>query len=154
MGKIPLRPEQKMFDAGTIELAPEERIEQARNWALALWDRIAAAGDHNQESAMHQAARLAKVTPSTIWGFRYRMPKKLDVAAYFSIKAAFERHASVEADLANNLLVLRSLPANPRRDRLVAQMEEYLRDSKGGAGRIAATEADADFDQREGWGNR
>ncbi|KQU96470.1 hypothetical protein [Devosia sp. Root105] len=153
MGKKPLLPEQKMFDAGAIDLAPEQRIEQAKKWALALWDRLAAMPGENQESAMHRAARLAKVSASMIWSFRYRMPKKLDVAAYFSIKAAYERHvASVEASLADNLLILRSLPSNPGRDRLVAQMEEFLRDQEGQEGRIAATETDADFDQRNGWG--
>ena len=151
MGKKPLLPEQKMFDAGAIDLAPEKRIDQARDWALALWDRVAAYPGENQESAMHRAARMAKVSASMIWSFRYRMPKKLDVAAYFSIKAAYERHvASVEASLADNLLVLRSLPSNPSRDRLVAQMEEFLGNQEGGEGRVA--EAEADFDQRNGWG--
>lgn len=142
-----------MFDAGAIDLAPERRIEQAREWALALWDRIASLPGENKESAMHRAARLAKVSASMIWAFRYRMPKKLDVAAYFSIKVAYERHvASVEAGLAENLLVLRSLPSNPARDRLVAQMEEFFRDTEGRAGRVVAAEADADFDQSSGWG--
>lgn len=145
-----------MFDAGAIELPPEKRIEQARIWALALWDRLAQAPGENQETAMHRAARLAKVSAYTVWSFRYRMPKKLDVSAYFSIKAAYERHvASLEAGLAENLIVLRSLPSDPRRDRLVAQMEEFLRDQEGDEGGIvAARETDADFDQRSGWGNR
>lgn len=143
-----------MFDAGAIDdLAPERRIEQARTWALALWDRVAALPGENQESAMHRAARLAKVSASMIWAFRYRMPKKLDVAAYFSIKAAYERHvASVEASLADNLLVLRALPSNPARDRLVAQMEEFLGHQEGDEGRFVGAETDADFDQRTGWG--
>lgn len=142
-----------MFDAGAIDLAPERRIEQAREWALALWDRIASLPGENQESAMHRAARLAKVSASMIWSFRYRMPKKLDVAAYFSIKAAYERHvASVEAGLAENLLVLRSLPSNPARDRLVAQMEEFLGHQAGDEGRFVRAESDADYDQSQGWG--
>lgn len=153
MGKKPLSREQKMFDAGAMDLAPERRIEQARDWILALWDRLAARPGENQESAMHRTARLAKITPSMVWSFRYRMPKKLDVVAYFSIKAAYERHvASVEASLADNLLVLRSLPSHPATDRLVAQMEEYLGDTEGEAGRTASTEFDHDFDQSQGWG--
>jgi hypothetical protein len=150
--KKPLSGEQKVFDASAINIAPERRIEQARDWALALWDKITSLPGENKESAMHRAARLARVPAGMIWSFRYRMPKKLDVAAYFSIKAAFERHASVEASLAENLVVLRSLPADPHRDRLVAQMAEFLRHSEGDAGRAASAEADADFDQRNGWG--
>jgi hypothetical protein len=139
-----------MFEADANELAPDRRIDQARDWALKLWDRIAAEPGENKESAMHHAARLAKVSPGTVWSFRYRPPKKLDVTAYFSIRAAYERHvASVEATLAQNLVVLRSLPATASRDRLVAQMEEFLGNQESDP---AGTEAEETFDQSQGWG--
>jgi hypothetical protein len=90
------------------------------------------------------------VSPGTVWSFRYRPPKKLDVTAYFSIRAAYERHvASVEATLAQNLVVLRSLPATASRDRLVAQMEEFLGNQESDP---AGTEAEETFDQSQGWG--
>lgn len=133
-----------MFDASAIETEPDKLVAEARGWALALWNKVYRGLGDTQESAMHTAARLAKVPPSTIWGMRYRPPRTIDVSVYFKLKAAYVRHVeSVEADIAQNLESLRALPASAARDRLVAQMEEYLRTAESPAARSPSERAGA-----------
>lgn len=141
MSKKTLTQDQKVTDATAFETDPKKLVGEAATWSGALWKRahqIAA----NRERAMHQAANWAGVTPNTIWQLRYRPPKSIDVSVYFKLKTAFVRHVdSVEGKIAENLQVLRALPETPARARLVAQMEEFLRNSESEETRAIAERA-------------
>lgn len=136
MSKKSLGEEQKVSDIAANEIQPETIVAKARKWALALWERAEKLEGQNRETAMHTAARWADVTPNTIWKLRYRVPRNLDVAVFFKLEAAHQRHiTSVEAKVAENLIALRALPSTPSRDRLVADMEKYLGASEGAEAR-------------------
>ena len=128
-----------MTDLSAIETDPDKLVDEAAGWAMALWKRAAQLFGLMQDTAMHTAANWADVPPTTFWKLRYRRPHELGVSTYNRIKAAHERHvASVEAKSAENLIALRALPSTPSRDRLVAQLEEYLGIAPGETPRPAA----------------
>lgn len=136
-----------------MEVEPEALVSEARGWALALWRTAHHLVGSTQDRAMRKAAAMAKVTPNTLWKLRYRPPREIGASVYFKLRIAHQKYVhSTEATVAQNLIALRALPSSPSRDRLVAGMEEFLRDSEGAEAWASATEADADFDQREGWG--
>lgn len=127
MDKNELRDRPKMTDLSAIETDPEKLVDEAAGWAMALWKRAAQLYGHKQDTAMHTAANWASVPPTTLWKLRYRKPRDLGISTYNRIKAAHQKHVeSVEAKSAENLIALRALPASPSRDRLVAQLEEFL----------------------------
>ena len=139
MSKIELSENQEVTDlAGSAGEYPAH-INEASGWAKAIWSAVCSQTGLKQDTALPLAAREAKVTPNTIWKLRYRKPRKLDHGDYLNIKAAFDRlDNSVENKIAQNLALLRSLPATPHRDRLVAGMEEYLRNSQSAEARATA----------------
>lgn len=152
MSKKTLPHESEMTDATAFETDPDKLVDEARGYALGLWRHVHRGLGDTQENAMHEAARLAKVTPNTIWKLRYRRPREIGASIYFKLKAAHARHVqSVEARVADNLAALRSLPATPANRRLVASMEEFLGHSEGEAG-FAEPYPEENADQSTGWG--
>jgi hypothetical protein len=127
MDKNELRAQPKMTDMSAIETDPDKLVAEASGWAQALWTRAAQMYGHKQDTAMHTAANWADVPPTTLWRLRYRRPRGLDIAVYFRLKAAHQKHVeSVEGKLAENLIALRALPATPDRQRLAADLEKFL----------------------------
>lgn len=143
MSKNPLPQESKLTDATAFETDPDKLVDEASGWAIGLW-RLAHRGlGDTQEAAMHKAARLAEVSPNTIWKLRYRRPRDIAASVYFKLKAAHARHVeSVEGQIAANLEILRTLPANSSRARLVASMAEFLGDQAGDEEWAASTDHD------------
>lgn len=153
MSKIPVSQETKLTDASAVETDPDILVGRAATWAMKLWNVVHRGMGDTQEAAMHRAAKLANVSPNTIWKLRYRRPRSVDAHIYFRLQAAYQQHVeSAEATVAANLEILRTLPATPRRDRLVAQMAEFLRDQEGEEGGVAAPFAAEDEDQSRHWG--
>lgn len=127
MGKKTLRDRPKMTDLSANEFEPETLVSRAKVWAMALWKRAEDLYGDGKDNAMHTAARWAGVSPNLLWRLRYRPPAGIDASPYLKLMAAHERLInSVEAKSAENLIALRALPSNPSRDRLVAQLEEFL----------------------------
>ncbi len=133
MSKIPLPQESKVTDAtAAFETDPDKLVGEASGWAKGLWRRVHLRLGTTKEDAMHEAARLAGVSPNTIWKLRYRRPRDIAASVYFKLKAAHSRHVeSVEGQIAANLEILRTLPATPSRQRLVVELAQYLRDQEG-----------------------
>lgn len=141
-----------MTDATAFETNPDKLVSEASGWALGLWEFVHRGMGDTQEAAMHRAAKLAHVSPNTIWKLRYRRPRDIAVSVYFKLKAAHARHVeSVEGQIAANLEVLRTLPRTPSRARLVAELEGYLRNQEGAEGGVSAFAAE-DEDQSRTWG--
>jgi hypothetical protein len=151
MSKIQLPQESKLTDATAFETDPDKLVDEASGWALGLWRLVHQGMGDTQEASMHKAAKLARVSPNTIWKLRYRRPRDIAVSVYFKLKAAHARHVeSVEGQIAANLEILRTLPANPSRTRLAASLEQYLRDQEGEEG--GGDDFDpADDDQSKHW---
>jgi hypothetical protein len=127
MYKIELPEDQQLTDLTANEFEPETLVERAKVWAMALWKRAEDLHGSGRDNAMHTAARWAGVSPSLLWRLRYRPPAGIDASPYFKLMAAHERLIiSVEAKSAENLIALRALPSSPSRDRLVAELEEFL----------------------------
>ena len=126
--------------ASSVETDPTRLVDEAAGWAIGLWKAAHRTIGDTQERSMHEAARLARVSPNTIWRLRYRKPADISVSIYNRLMVAHRQHVeSAEATVAANLEILRSLPATPARTRLVAQMEEFLRDQEGAeVGRVAS----------------
>lgn len=127
MRKISLHEDQELTDLTANEFEPEALVDRAKVWAMALWKRAEDLYGDGRDNAMHTAARWAGVSPSLLWRLRYRPPAGIDASPYFKLMAAHERLInSVEAKSAENLIALRALPSTPSRDRLVAELEEFL----------------------------
>lgn len=142
-----------MTDVSAVETDPDVLVDRAARWALSLWRTVHRGMGDTQERSMHAAAKLAKVSPNTIWKLRYRRPREIGASVYFRLQAAYARHVeSAEATVAANLDLLRKLPATPARERLVAQMEKYLRDHEGEEGRAPPGFPAEDEDQSQNWG--
>jgi hypothetical protein len=142
MSKKSVSQEPKVTDISAVEIDPDKLVAQAARWATALWRRAEADGG-GKERAMFTAANWAKVSPNTFWKLKYRPPRDLGVSIYFRLQAAHERHvSSVEAQIAANLEELRALPATAARERLMAQMEEFL----------GASQSPENEDQSAHWG--
>lgn len=135
MSKNLLPQESKLTDATAFETDPDKLVDEASGWAVGLWKVVHRGMGDTQEAAMHRAARIAQVSPNTIWKLRYRRPRDIAASVYFRLKAAHARHVeSVEGQIAANLEILRALPATPSRARLVASLAEYVRDQQGAEG--------------------
>lgn len=120
-----------MTDVSSIETDPDKLLADARQWAGELCKSVKRQTDAKADAVLNTAARLAGVAPSLLWKLKYRPPRGVDVSVYNRLKVAHARYVkSPEATIAENLQALRDLPADPRRDRLLASMEEFLRASE------------------------
>ncbi|NGP19322.1 hypothetical protein G5575_18255 [Devosia chinhatensis] len=127
MSKISLHEDQKMTDLCANDLEPATLVEQAREWAIALWERAEGLESMGSENARHTAARWAGVTPGLLWSLRYRPPASIDASPYLKLQNTYNRLIkSVEGKSAENLIALKALPTTPARARLIAQLEEFL----------------------------
>ena len=131
MDKIDLPERQKMTDISYIETDPIKLREQARGWAEDLLKAFKRQHEAKEDEALNGIARWAGVTKTIIWKLKYRPPQRLDVSIYNRLQVAHARYVkSPEATIAENLQALRQLPSDPRRDRLMASMEEFIRASE------------------------
>jgi hypothetical protein len=131
MSKKSLSEDQKVTDVASFETDPDKLLRDAKTWANALW-RKARLTAPKDDLAMRKAAHWAKVTPNTLWKLRYRPPRDIGVSIYNRLRVAYDEHVeSVEGQVAENLAALKALPSTPSRERLVAQMEEFLGTSQG-----------------------
>lgn len=125
MSKFPLRQEQKVFDAGTID--GERLVGEAADWSTALWKKTHDGMGDTQEAAMYRAAERYGVEPQTFWALRYRRPKDILASIYFRLKAAYEAECGrQEARLRHELELTKQLPATPARLALIAETEAVL----------------------------
>lgn len=116
-----------MTDLCANDLEPETLVEQARQWAIALWERAEGLEGMGSENARNTAASWAGVTPGLLWSLRYRKPSSIDASPYLKLQNTYDRLIkSVEGKSAENLIALRALPTTPSRARLIAQLEEFL----------------------------
>lgn len=132
-----------MTDLTANEIEPDALVDKATGWAKALVRRAEAIEGEGRDRAIRAAARWANVTPNTVWSLLYRKPREIGASAFFRLKAAHLKHIeSVEAKVAENYIALRALPPSPSRDRLVADMAEFLGIAPGETPRSAAERAD------------
>lgn len=116
-----------MSDLTANEIQPEMVVEKATRWAVALVKRAEHLGVDGRDNAIRTAARWANVTPNAIWTLLYRKPREVGASTFLRLKAAHRKHIeSVEAKVAENYIALKALPPTPSRDRLVADMAEFL----------------------------
>lgn len=128
-----------MTDLTASEIEPSALVQRATKWALALVQRAEHLGAGGRDRAIHTAARWANVTPNTIWSLLYRKPQEVGASTYFRLRAAYRTHIeSVEAKVAENYIALKALPPSPSRDRLVADMAQFLGIAPGEEARTAA----------------
>jgi hypothetical protein len=143
LSKKPLSQDQKVTDVSSfVETDPDKLLADAKGWATALLKRAKAVSGGKNDVAMNTAARWAGVTPNMFWKLRYRPPNDVGVSTYNRLKLAHFKHCeAVESDIAENLVALRGLPSTPARERLMAQMAEYLRASESQETRAVAERA-------------
>lgn len=116
-----------MTDLCANDLEPETLVSQAREWAIALWERAEGLESKGSENARHTAAKWAGVTPGLLWSLRYRPPHSIDASPYLKLQNTYDRLIrSVEGKSAENLIALKALPLTPSRARLIAELEEFL----------------------------